>query len=230
MSAQVVVSCSDDETDSSETLQEQDVVEIIENSLKEDTGGLSKTIEVTVSLAGEQGVYTETPDINCGETYNHNYSFQNEVNSYSANYQFVSTYQMNCAGNSAPENFSYQFTNTGNYDTPRMTSDDSSNADWNLTGLNTLVDNISLNGSYERNGSQVSKVRYRNSFTSTLTYSISDLQVNKTSYEIQAGTASVHFVGTVSNGNQYTYNGSVTFNGDGTATLVINGNTYIINL
>ncbi len=230
MSAQVVVSCNSDDSNSSDALQEEDAVEVIENSLKEDTGGLSKTVETTVSLVDEEGVYTETPYINCGETYNHNYSFQNEVNNYSADYQFTSTYMLNCNGNSNPESFSYQFTNVGTYDTPRMGSNDGSNANWSLTGLDSSTDNIALNGSYVRNGSQVSKVRYMNSFTSTLTYSITNLQVNKTSYQIQSGTAAVSFVGTVSNGNQYTYNGSVTFNGDGTATLTINGNVYIINL
>ena len=62
------------------------------------------------------------------------------------------------------------------------------------------------------------------------TYSLNNIAVSKTTYNIVSGTASVVFNGVSSTGNQYTYDGTITFNGNNTATLVINGNTYTINL
>lgn len=230
MAAQTVISCSNDNNDATDAVQEDDAVEVIENSLKQDTGGMSKTVETVVSLADEEGVYTEMPTINCGETYTNTYSYENAVNNYSADYLFNSSYEMSCDSNSYPASFTYEFTNSGVYETPRMSSDDHSSANWALTGLDASTDLVALNGSYQRIGSQVSKVRNMNSFASTLTYGITNLQVSKSTYQIQSGTATVSFVGTSTSGNQYTYTGSITFNGDETATLVINGNTYIINL
>ncbi|MDK2772640.1 MAG: hypothetical protein KYX68_10505 [Flavobacterium sp.] len=229
VASQAVISCNKDD-DSSDAIQEEDVVEVIENSLKMDTGGLSKSIETSVSVCDEEDVYTQTPSINCGEEYVNNYTYQNAVNNYEANYSFSSAYMMNCDSNSNPSSFTYEFTNSGTYDTPRMSSDDHASANWEITGLDASTDVVALNGAYERIGSQVSKVRNMNTFASTLNYTINSLQVNKVSYQIQSGTIALSFIGTSSNGNQYTFSGTITFNGNQTATVVINGNTYVINL
>ena len=86
-----------------------------------------------------------------------------------------------------------------------------------------------MNGAYTRNGSQESKIGQQNSFTSTLTITASNLLVDKSTQEINGGTASFTLEGSGSGGTNITYTGSIVFNGNQSATLTLNGNSYPLN-
>lgn len=222
------VSCKkeDDEND----ITEEDAVEAIEYSLAEDTNGMSKTTETAVIYAEDQQLYRAASSMVCGQTYTNSYSEAYSGTYYSYNYSASYSYETTCDGNDNVLSLSFGAEKSGVYDTTRMSSDDQVSLDWILTSLNSSEPNVVFNGSYERIGSQVSKVRNMNSFDSTLTYNISNLNVSKDTYRITSGTASVIFEGVSSNGNQYTFAGTVTFNGNDTVTLVLNGNTYTFNI
>ncbi|MDF1676550.1 MAG: hypothetical protein P1U44_12620, partial [Vicingaceae bacterium] len=72
-------------------------------------------------------------------------------------------------------------------------------------------------------------VRNQNPFTSTINDSLTNIEVDKTTHKILSGNASITLIVTFA-GNQYNFSGNITFNGNNTATLVLNGNTYTINL
>ncbi|WP_053971412.1 hypothetical protein [Mangrovimonas sp. ST2L15] len=224
-------SCNkDDEDTNTQTITEEEAVDAIESSLAKETNGISQTVETAVMKADEEGMFNEAADVACGETYNDAYSEDYTATNYSYSYDVSRTFLMICDANAHPDVMNYSLNFSGAYETPRMSSDDESSLEWTMTGLSPSNSVVELNGAYVREGSQISKVRNMNQFQSTLTITIQNLAANKYSYEILSGTAAVTFVGISSTGNQYSYNGSLTFNGDGTATLVINGNTYIINL
>ncbi len=224
-----ITSCSKDESEET-TLDEADVVEAIESSLVMETNGMSKTVETTAKTADEEGLYTETPTVACGETIINSYNEADTNGGYSYNYSLNSSNILTCTVNGYPDYFTYSATLTGIYNTPRMSSEDEFELTWTVTGLPPINSSIIFNGDYVREGTQVSKVLNMNTFSSALTFSLANVSVSKTTYQIESGTAHVSFVGVSSNGNQYTYSGILTFNGDGTATLILNGNTYIINL
>lgn len=227
-----MASCSkDDGNSNNETaVMEDDAVEVIESSLAKETNGMTKTVETTIETADAELLFTEEPTIECGQMYNDSYSETYSKGNYSYNYAVSRDYLLSCNEEGNPESFSYSLDFNGVYDTPRMSSNDSTTVEWSITNLETTETSSTFNGSYLREGTQVSKVRNKNTFNSTLTIDLSDLIVNKSTYTILSGTAQVAFVGLSSNGNQYTFNGTLTFNGDETATLILNGNTYIINL
>lgn len=222
-------SCKKENNTSSTEVTVDDASDAIVSSVSSETGGMSATVSTTTELAASKGVFTTTPSINCGQLYTASYAASASNSGYSYNYNGSSQYQLTCSGY-LPSSFTFGHTMEGVYETPRMSSDDDATSSWTLTGLEPSVANTSFNGSYVRNGSQQSKVRNQRSFTSTITITASNITVNKSTYKITGGTASVSFSGTASGGNTYTYTGSITFNGDGTATLTINGNTYTINL
>jgi hypothetical protein len=87
-----------------------------------------------------------------------------------------------------------------------------------------------LNGTYNRSGSQTSKVRDRNSFTSELDMTLASLSVNKNTLQIDGGTGTFTLTGSVAGGGSFSYEGSITFLGNGMATITINGETYEIDL
>lgn len=226
-----ITSCNkDDDNSTSNAIEEADAVETIENSLVTESNGMSKSMETTMVYAESQNLYTTSPSINCGQLYSEAFSENYSSSNYTYNYSANCNYLLNCNVDGNAQSFDYSFNRNGDYDTPRMSSDDEVNANWNITDLDASVTNTLFNGSYVRNGSQVSKVRNMNTFNSTLTYSLNNIAVNKDTYKIVSGSASVVFQGTSTSGNSYTYNGTITFNGDDTATLVINGNTYTIYL
>jgi len=229
VSSLFLTSCNKDDDNSTE-IQESEVVEAVDNSLSTDTNGMAKSINTAAVYTEEENLYTTTPNLNCGQLYTDSYAESYNSSNYSYNYSANCNYQLSCDTNSIPQSLNYQVNRAGNYDTPRMSSNDNAAAQWTISNLDSANANVLFNGSYVRTGTQVSKVRNQNTFSSTLTYSLSNIAVDKTTHKIASGSAAVAFTGVSSTGNQYTYNGAITFNGDNTATLVINGNTYTINL
>ena len=111
-----------------------------------------------------------------------------------------------------------------------MYSDDSVVSGLQVTGLAPAQAIAVLNGSYVREGYQESKVHNMNHFSSEVTITVNNLSVNKYTQAITGGTATVVFNGVGSAGGNYSFTGSITFNGNETATLIVNGNSYTINL
>lgn len=223
-------SCKKDNNDNSSTeVTVDDAADAVAGSVASETDGMSATVSTTTELAARVGVFTTTPSINCGQEYTTSYAASASNSGYSYNYTGSTHYQLTCS-DSLPSSFTFGQTMDGVYETPRMSSDDDVTGNWTLSGLEPSVANTSFSGSYVRNGSQVSKVRNQRSFTSTITITANNVTVNKSTYKITGGTASVSMNGTSSAGNTYTYEGSITFNGNDTATLTINGNTYTIDL
>jgi hypothetical protein len=224
-------SCTnDDNAGSSTTAQEQDAVDAISYSLSSGSNGLSRTMATATSYGAQQNLYVGTPLLECGQPYSANFEDAFTGTNYSFSYSVSRTAQMSCTAEAQPSSFAYTATYQGTYDTPRMSSDDNAVGEWTVTGLDPATNTVTFNGSYVRNGTQVSKVRNQNTFTSTLTYQLNSITVSKQTQSIVSGSASIDFAGIASNGNQFTRSGSVTFNGNGTATLVLGGNTYTINL
>lgn len=224
-----LTSCSKDD-DSGSNIQESEVVDAVSYSLAEDTNGMAKSMNTAVDYAEYENLDTSTPNINCGQLYTDSYAENYSATNYTYNYSASCNYQLSCTTEGTAQSLSYDVSRAGDYDTPRMSSNDTAVAQWTISDLEAANANTLFNGSYVRTGTQVSKVRNQNTFTSTLNYSLSNIAVNKTTHQIASGSASVAFIGTSSSGNQYTCNGNLTFNGDNTATLVINGNSYTINL
>lgn len=224
-----LTSCNKDDDNSSD-IQESEVVDAVDNSLSTDTNGMAKSMNTAVVYAEDENLDTATPNLNCGQLYTDSYAENYSSTNYTYNYSASCSYQLSCNADGAAQSFSYDVNRAGDYDTPRMSSNDNAVAQWNISDLEAANANTLFNGSYVRTGTQVSKVRNQNTFSSTLTYSLSNIAVNKTTHQIASGSATVTFTGVSSTGNQYTYNGTITFNGDNTATLVINGNSHTINL
>lgn len=222
-------SCSSND-DVSASSEEKDAVDAITYSLESDSNGLAKQIGAASQYAADEAIYSRTAQLECGQEYSASYNESFDGANYDFDYFVSRTTMLSCTGEGNPESLSYHASYEGSYDTPRMASDDSATSDWTISGLDASASNANFDGSYTRNGSQVSKVRNQNAFTSNLNYSLDNILVSKSTHQIVSGSATVAFYGQSTSGNTWSYNGEVVFNGNGTATLTINGNTYTINL
>jgi hypothetical protein len=87
-----------------------------------------------------------------------------------------------------------------------------------------------INGSYTREGTQESKIGNMRSFESLTNLALNELAISKTTQTVVSGNGTFLMTGTGSEGGTFSVEGSIVFNGDGTATVTVNGNTYTITL
>jgi len=123
----------------------------------------------------------------------------------------------------------FGFTMKGSYDGPRIASNDSATASFQVSNLFT-GNTYAASGTYSRYGTQTSKVRSKISWTSLITLSTTGLSVDKSTMKITAGTATLTMSGKTSTGNAFATSGKITFVGNEQAILVVGANTYTINL
>jgi sterol desaturase/sphingolipid hydroxylase (fatty acid hydroxylase superfamily) len=125
----------------------------------------------------------------------------------------------------------FDFTYSGNliYDAPRMSSNDKVTATVAVTGLSANSAAYILNVAVTRNGSQVSKIRNKNTFTSVLTLTGTDIAVNKQTLLVDSGTLAVTFTGSGTGGRSFSHSGTLSFKGNKTAVLTLkSGAVYSI--
>jgi hypothetical protein len=145
------------------------------------------------------------------------------------NYNLNYKYQMYCTNNILTS-MVFSLTTSGNIDLPRMSASTSAVGSLTLTGITAGNTAYTANGSYTRNGSATSKIRARNSFTYQLNLSVSNLSILKSNYTVQSGSGNVTISATSSTGRVANFSGTLTYVNATTATLVLNGTTYTINL
>ena len=222
-------SCSenDDNTVTPETteLSEEEAVELIESSLQKSTGGFNDT-----SKTFSESLTTDiTINEDCSVIYNDTYVVNYNESIVQASYTVDWSYEMTCNSIGIPQSVEFSSSTDGNYTTQHIISDDNSTSYFEILGLQPSSETMVLNGNYERNGMQELTIVNTRSVTSILTLSLTDIVIDKSTSTITSGTASLTLTGTSQNAS-FLFEGSLIFNGNETATLIINENTYVINI
>ena len=204
-----------------ETISESEAAEVIQSAISAETEGLVMQVEDVTEIA-------QTYLDSCGKVYDNQVNKNQNFGVRSYDYTFSWNWQMTCNSLGVPQTLSIGYDADGQYDTPRMTSDDESDGTFIISGLELSAPDYVFNGTVTRSGSQSSKIGNQSSFSSQLAITTTNLTYNKSDDEIASGTADVTISGTDQNGNSFSYTGQVVFNGNNTATLTINGTSYPI--
>lgn len=223
------------ETEEDPAVSADDAADAIEASLAKSSGGMANEMGSMAQLCDDGGVYRLMPDatlstpIQCGVQYDSTITraFSNSTTSF--NYSVSWDYMLTC-NNNVPSSFAFNHTMNGNYDAPRVSSNDNASGGWTITGFENTSTVLTCNGNYTRNGSQTSKVRNHTTFTSEITLNMTNVTINKSDKTVAGGSASVSINGSTSAGKAYSFTGQIVFNGNGSATLTLNGNTYTITI
>jgi sterol desaturase/sphingolipid hydroxylase (fatty acid hydroxylase superfamily) len=194
----------------------------ITEAVSTEGGGMVTQTKTTVSIINDGS-------LSCGVESDTSISGQNTVGA-SVTYDYdLSWNQLLTCKDDIPESFQFNFTGNTNYDAEYMSSEDSSNAQFTVTGLQPSSAQYIFNLTYQRKGSQTAKAGGTNTFTSTISITSSDLTVDKSSGEIVSGNAAVNISGATTTGRSFSFSGTLTFTGNKQATLILgNGNTYTI--
>ncbi|HAD95798.1 MAG TPA: hypothetical protein DCG19_00250 [Cryomorphaceae bacterium] len=222
-------SCNKDDDDDTQeqTISEEEAAEVVIASVSAETAGTVGQVEEASLL-----ITAEIDEDDCNQTVTGSITGSNPpgtVMEYT--YDYNRSYTLSCDGSNEPQSLTYAFTGTSGYNAPRMASDDHVSSEASVTGLGSSSVNLTFNQSYGRNGSQQSKIRNKQAFTSKVSVQTNNLVVNKLTKKVESGNATVNISGKSSNGSNFAYTGTIVFNGNGQATLNIQGGgTYVINL
>lgn len=218
-----IAGCKKDDVASDE-ISEEEVIESVSQSVEATSGGVTEQTGQSVDIAlrgtnaGRCGVErdsaitrTNAPGSRVAYTMN-------------LNWHWI----LRCTSN-VPSKIDLTVNGRITYDAPRMSSDDQSTGNYQITDLLPAKPEYNVAFSIERNGTQQSKIRQQRSFTSKTIITGTDIKVDKTTRQISSGTAHVIFNGTVSTGRTFSRNATVTFLGNRSAIITLgNGTTKTI--
>ncbi|MDB5091452.1 MAG: hypothetical protein JWR09_5446 [Mucilaginibacter sp.] len=166
----------------------------------------------------------------CGASKSDSVSRHFNGSQFSYSYSLKYNYTLNCNSDNQPDNLVSNLAYSGSYSSSRISSSNSGTSAFTVGGLNPTATNYVINGEYKRDGSFKSKVDTTNSGSSAIDITVKSLTLTKPARKIASGSATFIISGTVPKKGNFSYNGTIVFNGDGTANLTVNGTLYIVNL
>lgn len=227
LSALLLAGCKKDDgtvgTGDAVVLTSDDAADALAGTLggSQSTAGITAQLEEAAAIAG--GGSLGKTDANAGTLWDTTIT-RSRTGSFTFAYSF--RYSVTLAN---ANRLDFGYTMKGTYDTPRLSSNDSASATFQVSNL-LAGTAYNVTGIYNRYGTQTSKVRNKASFSSTIIFSTTALLIDKSTKRVSGGSATLTIYGKSSTGNIYSFNATVTFLGNQQATLVIGSKAYTINL
>ncbi|HVW97703.1 MAG TPA: hypothetical protein VHA56_17140 [Mucilaginibacter sp.] len=202
-----------------------EAADMVAASISSNFSGVAEvSADVTVSAQTFTGLH-----LACGTVKSDSVSRHSSGPRVSYDYKLKYTYTLNCNGDNLPDNLSSNLSYSGSYDGPNITSTNSGSSSFTVAGLASSAANFDINGEYKRTGSFKSKSDTTNTGSSNINITVSQLKLTKPERKIMSGSANFTITGNVPKKGDFSYNGTIQFNGDGTAKLTVNGTVYIVN-
>ncbi len=221
-----VAGCKDN-NDATPAVSNEEAADMIASSIASSSGGLTLVVDDAVLTTSANGSARTQA---CGYTDSNTLTKTNgagAVVTYSFSFDY--DYALTCSAGS-PLKMTADVAYLGSLDAPRMAVDASGAALLDVTSLDAAEDNYLVNGSFDRKGSFVSKVRNQNTSQSTIDLTLTNVAVDKTNRMITGGEASLTITGTVTGKGDFSFTGSIVFKGNKQADVTINGSKYSVNV
>ena len=212
---------------------EDDAADAIANSIESNSGGTAGDISSAAGFAIKSGYGKRLAEwglssLQCGVPFDTSISFV-KTGVVTANVIYNWDVLLNCNGGN-PFSLTWTGTYQGSFDAPRLSGNISGVRNWTLTNIDGSSNTFTLNGNTTRTGIHNSKVGNKYTYDVNIKNNFVNLSIDKDTRYITGGTGTVSATLNVSNGTSKSYNGTIVFNGNKTATLTINGKTYTIYL
>lgn len=223
-----VASCNTDADDQIvEAITDEEAVELIAGSVQTNTAGLSLTVETYSSRLSTEIAPVEI----CGTQYEKTIPYSTNGNVIKADYILAWSYELSCNNFNIPQTALLDATTEGSYSTQRIESNGSSQSAFNISGLQPSADSYVFNGDLSQKANQLITLNQSTkTIASNIYLKLTNLAVDKEKHEINSGTSLFTLTGTTDQGNSFSYEGSISFTGDGKAIVTLNGIAYEITL
>ena|ERR1700761_8837407 len=146
------------------------------------------------------------------------------------NYNSTFSYTLNCNSSNQPDNTATNSVYSGSYSSASFSSSNSGSSVFAVTGLSPTSTQSVVNGEFKQAGSFQSATNTSDTGKHAIDIVLQNLTFTKATRKIASGNATIAVSGTTPNKGTFSYNGSLVFNGDNTATLILNNVTYKIDL
>jgi len=186
------------------------------------------------NLSADANTYAQSAlnsNLACGASKTDTFSRRNQPGA-AATYLYMLSYtrKLNCNISYQADNFASTLTFTGNYNTPNVMLSNSGTLTATIAGLTPTATVYAVNGEYKTSGTFKVKRDTTNTGTASVDIVLKNLVINKATQMINSGTGTMILTGSTVKKGDFTYNGTITFNGNSMATMAINGTTYTVNL
>ncbi|MEM7513071.1 MAG: hypothetical protein AAF388_19235 [Bacteroidota bacterium] len=226
------VSCTEnneDDPSAATGIATEEAAEIVGTSLASSSAGL---VGMTTETASTSAEVIETNAANlCALEEDSTFNWASQpASAISFNAELSYSYAVSCNEVNLPESIAYDMTYSSSFDGPRMASSNTGGSSWTLTSLNALYTSFELNGTYSRIGTFESKIFRQSTTNATANFVLDGLVLDLPTESIISGTATYTLAGTGPQGNPYNFEGTVTFIGQGKATVVVQGRSFMVDL
>jgi hypothetical protein len=204
-----------------------DAADMVAGSLSLNSNGVAD-VSTDVTLTASNFASTHVP---CGTIRADSISRQSQPGAtYAYSYKLNYKYTVVCDTADHPDSLSSSLIYSGTYSGSNMSSSNSGSSIFMVSGLGSTSSDFVINGEYKRAGSFSSKIDTAKHGDNNIDIVVKALTLKRPLRNIVSGTATISITGDVPNKGSFSYNGTLVFNGNGTATLTINGTVYTINL
>lgn len=204
-----------------------DAADMVAGSLSVNSNGFAG---ISNDVAVQSQVYADA-HLACGSTKTDTITKKSNTGaSVSYSYGLGYSYTLNCNTSNIPDNVIGKVNYSGSFSNPRISESSSGNLLFTLAGLTPTATVYVLNGTFLRSGSFASKTDTAKHGNSNLSVTVQNISFRKPGRTIASGTAAFSLTGSVPKKGNFSFTGTLVFNGDGTAKLTVNGTVYTVNL
>ncbi len=226
----ILASCDKDEKVNQIQISSQEAASLIAASIGQDQGGLQAIFTDAITVVDEVTSATSGGrQATCGSSDNTAFSYASqtgETPAYSFNYDYGWT--LSCGNDSQPNKVDLSLSYDGSMESPDFTMTFEGTSGFTVTEL--LQDILTINGSHNQSATyNVVSEGQQYSGTNTFAYTLTEIRVSKSDSQVQSGTAAVLLSG-ITNRGAYSINATIVYNGDGTATITINGDVFGVDI
>lgn len=220
----LLLACRKDAEEVVEMLSNSEAAEIVENAVTARSAGATMPAEeMAKMLEGDLG--------DCGIPGDTSFQRSSTAGPVTYNYLFDLNWLINCNNLGVPQDAQVGIAGNGTFNTQRWSGNNTAAGTLTFAGLNPQATAYTVNGSYTLDGGLSGNLRKIDpTLDVEITVNLTDLTIRKSDRFITGGTGTVVITATNGRGRSETVNGTLVFNGDGTATVTVNGFSYTFPL
>jgi hypothetical protein len=215
-----LTACRKDPEEIIELITNTEAAEIIEDAVANRTAGFTAP---TIDAAALVNAYLNS----CGVPGDTAINKVKTTGLATYDYSFGLDWLVTCSNLGVPQSANVGIAGNGNFTSPHWVGTEGTVGDLTFTGLSLQEAAYIVNGSYDLTGNLPGSLRKTSpSFDCIVALDLTNLTLDKSTYKISGGSGIATITATTANGQTKTITGTLVFNGNGSATVEVNGYSH----